>query len=45
MNPGGLFVSSSGLVGIGNVVPAYTLDVTGNLRSTTSQTLNYLHRD
>jgi hypothetical protein len=32
MNPGGLFVSSSGLVGIGNIVPAYTLDVTGTGR-------------
>jgi hypothetical protein len=29
MNPGGLFISSSGLVGIGNVVPAYKLEVTG----------------
>jgi hypothetical protein len=36
MNPGGLFVTSSGLVGIGNVVPAYTLDVSGTLRNTTS---------
>jgi len=34
MNPGGLFVSSSGLVGIGNVVPAYTLDVSGTGRFT-----------
>ena len=34
MNPGGLFVSSSGLVGIGNIVPAYTLDVSGTGRFT-----------
>jgi hypothetical protein len=34
MNPGGLFVSSSGLVGIGNVIPAYTLDVSGTGRFT-----------
>ena len=34
MNPNGLFVSSSGLVGIGNVVPAYTLDVSGTGRFT-----------
>jgi hypothetical protein len=39
MNPGGLFVSSSGLVGIGNVVPAYTLDVSGTGRFTS--TLNF----
>jgi hypothetical protein len=32
VNPNGLFVSSSGLVGIGNVVPAYTLDVSGSGR-------------
>jgi hypothetical protein len=32
MNPGGLFVSSSGIVGIGNIVPAYTLDVSGTGR-------------
>jgi len=35
MNPGGLFVSSSGIVGIGTTTPAYTLDVvsstSGNL--------------
>jgi len=36
MNPGGLFVSSSGLVGIGNVIPAYTLDVTGTGRFTST---------
>ena len=36
MNPGGLFVSSSGLVGIGNVVPAYTLDVSGTGRFTST---------
>ena len=36
MNPGGLFVSSSGLVGIGNIVPAYTLDVTGTGRFTST---------
>jgi len=35
MNPGGLFVSSSGLVGIGNIVPAYNLDVAGTGRFTT----------
>ena len=29
MNPGGLFVSSSGLVGIGTTSPAYILDVNG----------------
>jgi hypothetical protein len=34
MNPNGLFVSSSGLVGIGNIVPAYNLDVTGTGRFT-----------
>jgi hypothetical protein len=34
MNPNGLFVSGSGLVGIGNVVPAYTLDVSGTGRFT-----------
>ena len=34
MNPGGLFVSSSGLVGIGNIIPAYTLDVSGTGRFT-----------
>jgi len=34
MNPGGLFVSSSGLVGIGTIAPAYNLDVTGNGRFT-----------
>jgi hypothetical protein len=34
MNPNGLFISSSGLVGIGNVVPAYTLDVSGTGRFT-----------
>ena len=39
MNPGGLFVSSSGLVGIGNVVPAYTLDVSGTLRTTSDVVL------
>jgi hypothetical protein len=38
MNPGGLFVSSSGLVGIGNVIPAYTLDVSGTGRFTNSVT-------
>jgi hypothetical protein len=32
VNPNGLFVSSSGTVGIGNVVPAYTLDVSGSGR-------------
>jgi hypothetical protein len=32
MNPGGLFVSSSGLVGIGTASPAYTLDVNGTGR-------------
>jgi predicted heme/steroid binding protein len=36
MNPGGLFVSSSGTVGIGNVVPAYTLDVSGTGRFTST---------
>jgi len=34
MNPGGLFVSSSGLVGIGNIIPAYSLDVSGTGRFT-----------
>ena len=32
MNPGGLFVSSSGNVGIGNIIPAYKLDVSGSGR-------------
>jgi hypothetical protein len=36
MNPGGLFVSSSGLVGIGNIIPAYTLDVSGTGRFTST---------
>jgi hypothetical protein len=40
MNPNGLFVSSSGLVGIGNVIPAYTLDVTGTGRFTGAATFN-----
>jgi hypothetical protein len=39
MNPGGLFVSSSGLVGIGNVIPAYTLDVSGTGRYLTATTV------
>jgi hypothetical protein len=34
MNPGGLFVSSSGLVGIGTSTPSYTLDVSGTGRFT-----------
>jgi hypothetical protein len=34
MNPNGLFVSSSGLVGIGTSTPSYTLDVTGTGRFT-----------
>jgi len=34
MNPNGLFVSSSGVVGIGTIVPAYNLDVIGNGRFT-----------
>ena len=37
MNPGGLFVSSSGLVGIGNIIPAYTLDVSGSTRTSATQ--------
>jgi len=36
VNPNGLFVSSSGLVGIGNIVPAYTLDVSGTGRFTST---------
>jgi hypothetical protein len=34
MNPGGLFVSGSGQVGIGTVTPNYNLDISGTLRST-----------
>ena len=32
VNPNGLFVSGSGLVGIGTTVPSYTLDVSGSGR-------------
>jgi uncharacterized protein YaiE (UPF0345 family) len=33
MNPGGLFVSSSGLVGIGTINPSYQLDVRSSISS------------
>jgi hypothetical protein len=36
VNSGSLFVSASGQVGIGNIIPAYTLDVSGTVRGTTS---------
>ena len=34
VNPNGLFVSSSGIVGIGNINPSYSLDVSGTIRGT-----------
>jgi hypothetical protein len=38
VNPSGLFVSSSGLVGIGTTSPAYTLDVSGTGRFSSGAT-------
>jgi hypothetical protein len=43
VNPNGLFVSGSGLVGIGTTSPSYTLDVTGTGRFTSNLTTNGLY--
>ena len=35
-----LYVSASGRIGIGNITPGYTLDVTGNIHSTTTMLID-----
>ena len=45
MNPNGLFVSGSGLVGIGTTTPSYNLDVTGTGRFTGNLTLQGSYAD
>jgi hypothetical protein len=41
----GLWVSTTGAVGIGNSSPSYTLDVSGSIRSTGSIYSNYINPD
>jgi hypothetical protein len=38
MNPGGLFISSSGLIGVGTLLPSFSLDVNGSSRFTNPST-------